>query len=387
MPFTGKYSFGAGADLPEIAEDVGDLVGIVSPYEAPLLDHLGDPGRSAGSTVHEWLEDELAPNSDTVTSTSFAPNGQDATLFNVANGARFRIGDVVRAGSSREVLLVADVTGNALTVVRRYGGTAASTLTGTTRLTILGSPRLEGDDAAAPRIFSRVRKRNWTQIFSATVSVSGTLAAARLAAVDDELEYQKTNRLRELVRDLENTVINGVAPGITQQGSTSVRRTMNGIIPLLTTNTFAPGVGAIPAGGGSGSDLNEAVLGAALRAVWESSSGRVDTVLVGGLLKRRINAFLNASRQSGPATTTYTEVVSMYESDFGMARVVASRWVPPDACVLLDSSRLAVLPLGGRSFQYRELGNTGDSRQGQLVGEYTLEMRNEAAHGVIRGLT
>lgn len=59
MSFTGKATYSAGAALPEIAEDVSDLIGIVSPHETPLLDHLGDPQRSATSTVHEWLEDAL----------------------------------------------------------------------------------------------------------------------------------------------------------------------------------------------------------------------------------------------------------------------------------------------------------------------------------------
>jgi hypothetical protein len=79
-------------------------------------------------------------------------------------------------------------------------------------------------------------------------------------------------------------------------------------------------------------------------------------------------------------------MVSVYESDFGVARVILSRWCPPDTVMLLDSSRLDVLPLAGRSFHYKPLASTGDSEVGQLIGEYTLEMRNEAAHGVIRGL-
>ena len=66
MPFTGKATYSAGAALPEIAEDVSDIIGLVSPFETPLLDHLGDPQRSATSTIHEWLEDSLLPNTDSV---------------------------------------------------------------------------------------------------------------------------------------------------------------------------------------------------------------------------------------------------------------------------------------------------------------------------------
>ena len=59
MAFTGKATYAAGADLPEIMEDVADIISIVSPYETPLLDHLGDPARPALSTIHEWVEDAL----------------------------------------------------------------------------------------------------------------------------------------------------------------------------------------------------------------------------------------------------------------------------------------------------------------------------------------
>jgi hypothetical protein len=44
------------------------------------------------------------------------------------------------------------------------------------------------------------------------------------------------------------------------------------------------------------------------------------------------------------------------------------------------------MPLAGRSFHYKPLASTGDKESGMVVGEYTLEFRNESAHGVISGL-
>ena len=71
MSFTGKATYTAGTSLPEIAEDVSDLVGINSPYETPLLDALGDPARPARSTIHEWLEDALLPNTDKINDSTY----------------------------------------------------------------------------------------------------------------------------------------------------------------------------------------------------------------------------------------------------------------------------------------------------------------------------
>ena len=62
MPFTGKATFTAGASLPEIVEEVADIVSIVSPHETPLLDHLGDAHRTQVQRPGvELLEVEARP--------------------------------------------------------------------------------------------------------------------------------------------------------------------------------------------------------------------------------------------------------------------------------------------------------------------------------------
>lgn len=388
MPFTGKATYNAGSDLPELMEDVSDLISLVSPYETPLLDHLGDAKRAAGSTIHEWLEDELLPNTDTLNQTTFSPNATDATNLTVANGSRFQVGDQVRPGNSGEIMFVTAVSTNTLTVVRGYGATTKVALTNGIVLTILGNAALEGDDMPNVRFTNRARKRNYTQIFTAGIQVSGSMLAAKGYGVSDEVEYQKQERVRELLRDLENCVINGIAPASTAQGGTSTRRTMSGIVRQISTNQFTPGSGSIPVGGGTGqTDLSEDVLNAALRAIWEKSSSRVDTIIVGGAQKRRINSFVGQKRSYVPEDSSFREMVNVYESDYGVARVILSRWVASDSVILVDSSRVEVLPLQGRSFFYKPLAATGDRESGQVVGEYTLEFRNEAAHGVIRGLS
>ena len=219
------------------------------------------------------------------------------------------------------------------------------------------------------------------------MEVSGSQLAAKAIGVRDELDYQKQERLRELLRDLENCVINGVAAESDPQGSSSVRRTMRGVLASIETNVFAPGEGGIPDGDGPGGDvLNEAVLNAALRRIWDEASSRIDTIVVGGFQKRRINAFIAGNVGYAPGDARYREMVSVYESDFGVARVVLSRWVPAGTALLLDSSRVEALPLSGRSFHFKPQASGGDSEAGQLIGEYTLEFRNENAHGVITGL-
>lgn len=387
MPFTGKATFTAGVDLPEVAEDVSDIIGLVSPWETPLLDHLGNPKRVATSTVHEWIEDALLPNSDTINQVSFTPDAQNATSITVTAGQRFRVGDQIRPGDLREVLLVTAVSGNTLTVTRRYGNTPTGTLSNGLKLTILGNAALEGDDRPATQFTTRTRKRNYTQIFTAGVEVSGSLQSSRkVGGVADEVDFQKQERLREMLRDLENCVINGVANTVNPQGAAGVRRTMQGIIPAITTNAFVPNVNGFPAGGGGGNVLTEGLINSALRFIWEQASSRIDTIVCSGAQKRKINDLLASARLFTPQDVGYINRISSYESDFGICRILLSRWVPADTLLFLDSSRLSVMPLSGRSFQFKPLASTGDSTVGMVLGEYTLEMLNENAHGLIRGL-
>jgi len=381
MSFTGKATYDAGSSLPEIAADLSDIVSIVSPYETALLDHLGDPPRAATSTYHEWLEDELLPNTDAINDSTWTDPSADAT-FGVDHADRFRVGDQVRPEGSGELLLVTAVGSGEITVARGYGATTPEDLSDNQVLHILGNAALEGDDAPSVRFTNRVRKGNWTQIFTAGVRVSGSDLAVRKIAVGDELDYQKQERLRELLRDLESTVINGTAPSSAPQGSDTIRRTMKGIIPSVSTNIFKPNVNGFP----SDADLTEAQLNLALRLVWEQASSRIDTIVVNGYQKRRINSFITSGRSYGPNDVAYRELVSVYESDFGVCRVILCRAVPADTILLLDSSRIGVLPLAGRSFHYKPLASTGDYEAGEVIGEYTLEARNENAHGMITGL-
>ena len=205
----------------------------------------------------------------------------------------------------------------------------------------------------------------------------------RQIAINDELDYQKHQRLREMLRELEDAVINSVAPANNTQGSASIRRTMRGLRSFIATNRFVPDVNGFP----DDTTLTEEQLNTALRAIWQNSNGSVDLIVVGGSEKRAINQFVASNRRYSAQGETFKDAISVYESDFGICRIVLSRSVPAGTVLLLDSSRIEVLPLAGRSFQYRPLARTGDRESGQLVGEYTLELRNENAHGIIEGLS
>lgn len=187
----------------------------------------------------------------------------------------------------------------------------------------------------------------------------------QLGGVNDEFTYQQQQRIREALRDLEKATILGILSGNTI-GSATARRTLKGLRSFLATN--AQSVGAT---------LTESWLGNSIKAAWDQGGTDVDVILAGVNYKRIIDSF-NASRKLiANEDSKFSQLVSEYESTFGVMRVVLSRWMPANEALILSSQRVKVLPLNGRSFQFKDVASQGDSKKGMVIGEYTLEVRNE----------
>jgi len=239
------------------------------------------------------------------------------------------------------------------------------------------------DAIGNPRFSAKSTRHEWeggenfTQIFTETVTISGSMDAVGLRAVEREFDHQVIQRLRELMRSLEQTVICGFKAAANPQGSASVRRTMGGLLQFITGSVDDAGAAA----------LDEALLNASLRNVWEKG-GRPTAIVCNGFQKRKISSFIQSSRRYEPESAALRNVVDVYESDFGVQRVILSRWVPADKILLLDLDKLQVMPLQGRSFFVKPLAESGDFRKAQLIGEYTLEILNggDGGHGVITNL-
>jgi hypothetical protein len=378
MSFTGKATYDAGSTLPELVDDVSDLVGLISPFDTPLLDAIGSPRYSAQSTRHEWFEDRLNPNYSAVN--NGAGYDDTDTAITVDDGAVFRAGDLVKPEGSEEAMQVTAVNTNTLTVTRGYGGSAAEVLTDNQLITVIGHAALEGEDAPGSRHRNRVRKENYTQIFTEAVSISGSMDAVGLHAVEREFDYQVIQRLRELMRSLEQTVIGGFKAGGTPEGAAGVRRTMGGLLQFIS------GADAVISDASSAA-LDEPMLNGALRQCWEKG-GRPNAIVCNGFQKRTISTFIQSSRRYEPESTALRNLVDVYESDFGAQRVILSRWAPADKVLLLDLDKIQVLPLQGRSFFVKPLAESGDFRKAQIIGEYTLEILNggDGGHGLITNL-
>lgn len=368
MAFTGRAIYGNNI-FRGVAEDVADVVGLISPYETPLLDRLGDADRPASNVLHEWLTDALNPNT-IVSSTQATPSATAIAVLDLSGNAVasfFMIGDVFKDNATGEYMQLTAINGNTITVTRGFGGTSAATINVGDNLFQISSAALEGADVTTDISRGRIRNFNYTQIFKKDVIISGTIqAVTELGGITDEMDYQKTNRLREALRDLEKAAINGVLSG-NSLGSATAYRTMNGIWASLTTNSY------------SVATLTESWLNTAIQGAWENGATDLDLIVADSNYKRIIDQF-NSSRihnfQGDGTYEAFRNRVSYYECSFGVMEVLLGRWMPQNSAMIISSQRVHVTPLQGRSFRYEPVSRTGDAEKGMIIGEYTVEVWN-----------
>ncbi|WP_457641452.1 DUF5309 domain-containing protein [Persephonella sp.] len=230
--------------------------------------------------------------------------------------------------------------------------------------------QVEGADYTINTATTRTRKGNYTQIFSKGYGVSGTQEAVLKAGIKSEIAYQMAKAMKEIARDVEYAIINNTAA---VAGNATTARQMGGVQAFVTTNVLA--------NAGTPRALTETLLNDGLQQAWESG-GNPDVVVVNGANKRTISGFTaGATKEIYAKDKRLVASVDVYESDFGLVRIIANRWMPADKVFILEKGRFKTAYL--RPFKQEEKAKTGDKVEKVVVGELTLEVRAEKANAII----
>lgn len=344
--------------------------------DANLLSVLGiDYASPVTQTKHEWDEDTLNPI--TIMGANAAVLAS-ATVIGLSGSTTGRItaGTLVKdqLSGKYEVMQVTAVNGMSATVTRGFGGTSAETHAALAVYDIISNPRPQGMACPKDESMARTRPYNYTQIFSKGVNLTGTAIAIKHNGISSEDSYQIDGRTRELLRELDRTVIMGIRAA--SNVSTTVYGTMGGLIDFIKHAT----------GGNTCSTsetLTPSVLNTMAKQVFDDG-GTPDLLVVGGTQKQKISAFDQEYRRSTMDARRSGYTVEEFVTDLGVnLRVIVDRWMPADCALILDSSRVKIKPLQGRAFFLEKMAKTGDREQWEVVGEYTMEVKNAAkAHAI-----
>jgi len=255
---------------------------------------------------------------------------------------------------------------------------------------------VEGATASDATMSPTTRVGNRCQISQKTIKISNTLNAVDKAGRKSEKAYQLAKASAEIKRDMELTLLSNQ---VATNGNSSTARALGGLQAWLST-TYSGGTSGVAGASGTTARTNgtnrtftEAFLQTAVRGVY-TAGGNPKILMVTPAHKQTVSAFagIAAQRYMAPtnAPTTIIGAADVYLSDFGTLSVIPSRFMnstnsADDVAFVLDPDMAAVAYL--RPFQTNELAVTGDNESTQLLAEFTLEVKNEAAHGIIADLT
>tara|TARA_R110001632_G_scaffold169501_1_gene288480 strand:+ start:129 stop:1013 length:885 start_codon:yes stop_codon:yes gene_type:complete len=239
----------------------------------------------------------------------------------------------------------------------------------------LNNAQVEGADAVAPTLTPTTRVGNYTQISDKVVQVSTTDDKVDKAGRSTETAYQLSKASAEIKRDMESILLSDQAK---DAGTSSTARKLGGLATWLTTNVVDT-AGAAP----TEDNLKEAVLKA------YTEGGEPTVLLVSPANKQVVSTFPGIAEQRfqapGTGQTKIIGAADMYMSDFGQLSVVPDRFLSDDISYVIDPSMANVAYL--RPFKSTKLAKMGDSEKTMMNVEYTLVVKNEAAHAMMTDLT
>lgn len=215
---------------------------------------------------------------------------------------------------------------------------------------------------------------------------------------------------REVMRNIEKRILSasgGSAAGEATAATVQTGRVMKSLDDFLTTNSWHCDSTALgmtdTASGASAVSLPEANFNKALQLIY-TNGGNPGFCFVSPLHKRLISSYdgnitATASAASVQLFATERQIVrsiNSYLSDFGLLNIVLDRWSPTAACAagatndntgvihFLELPRIQVAFL--RPLRFRRLAADGDRVRGQIVGELTLRVLNQAGSGRLYGI-
>ena len=253
---------------------------------------------------------------------------------------------------------------------------------------------IEGDAYSYVTSTTPTRVLNLTQIFRKDIGVSRTQRKVNPAGFSDAYAYEIEKATKEIARNIETTVFSAASSAT---GASATARVMKTFQTFISTNTARPASlgAAATAGQLVANDFN-----GMLETIY-TAGGNPEQAYASPRVKRIISAFTLTQQNRNIAAVEKKLVVAVdvFDSDFGLIQIVPDRFVPQATNTTTAAS--AASDVTGNLFfierakarfawldtvHHEYVGKLGDSVSGIVVGEGTLEVLNQKAHGRISAI-
>jgi len=245
------------------------------------------------------------------------------------------------------------------------------------------------------------RLGNRTQIFTKGITISGTLETVDKAGRKSEFKYQSEKRGKEIMRDIEATLVSSQVSTASASSSGNVQsgaRLMGGYQSWAGVAVDASS-GTLTQAAGDGSDIASVSGGTTaafsldqinevLRSINGETSAAPSKVMMSTAQKVNFSNLINAGsgtnvRRNIDERGKLRQSVDLYESDFGDVEVVHNYLMADSVVFVYDPSLLSLATL--RPIHFRDINEAGDALRSFMVAEHTLEAKSPSGNGIIVG--
>lgn len=252
--------------------------------------------------------------------------------------------------------------------------------------------QIQGDQFTNKTVTPTVRLNNKLQISSKVVQVTRTQDAINKAGRKDEMAYQIGLASAELKRDMESSLTANTASTV---GATGTAAKVGGLPTWLTSNV-SRGAGGSSGGFSAGNTttatdgtqraFTEDMVKAVMLSAYQNG-GKPDTLMTGAFNRTVASGFSgNATKfQDMTNNKKIMATAAVYASDFGNLKIVPNLFQRSREAFLLQSDMVGIAYL--RPFEVEEVAKVADSDRKSIIVEYTMQVNNEKAHGVVADLT
>ena len=319
------------------------------------------------------LEEEYAPLAGALAAGGATSMATDDTQFTFADASPFQDGTMILIDTEYLVVKAVNNTTQVVDFYTRGTYSTATTLASTAAVAIVGMARLEGDDADYASLTDIGTAYNYSSIFQKALNISETDIALDYYGMSDSFSYQSGKVLPEQFRLFELALFHGQR----YVGTSALPRAMGGLGTFIGSNTVAAG-GAI-----TKADIDD------LAEKIYLDGGQPDLLCLHPSVVQDLkdildsSSFVRITQQEG--SILGTKPMRGVSTQWGDLLIVSSRFQPLATGYILDSRKVGPYQL--RPFAWHDLARVGDSRKGEVVGELSLLVANNEAHGTITGIT
>lgn len=365
------------AGQPRSAEDLALEIDVLmeSEKDMSLLSFVNflPRGLSVQNEKHEWLDDQMPPETFTAQGTTGATWDSAVATASMpvitAQIGKLKVGDVLELPSGEHTVVDAiNVAGQTITLAKRgWGGTtAAAQGTSVITIKIIGNAQIDGSDPQAETYWAPTAMYNYVQVFEDVLAVSGKVMRSKISR-ESERARQRGIKLKRLLSQLNFAILNGsrdkYLDRTTFQGIRNASSSTYNVAGTLTVAKVYAMVIQMVTAGGSPSAIHGSATGIS-----------------------RIEMLMATYVTSGPAKFNAKLTVKKL-SMLGMdIELHVDKHMLDSEFLVLDYGRLRIRTMDSDeakgTFAAYLITENGKQIKEQIAGYYTFEQKQQAASAV-----